>query len=283
MELRNEILDDYKRYCERKILDEFRVKTPNQFDPIYAYHRYKCRIIESLPREVKEARCLAVPESLRAAYADIRKDITLGSCLRKYQSRKLKQLDYDDDMLSHWGIQHFHLGKELESDGFVKRTKELLFIHFDNHTAHIIGIFNHNSWCDLDLIEIMHSNWPDRMLAFRMDSGMKKLSEEEYRVLRRKNANANIVLDDGTEYINPGLGVTSNGSPINAVVNSQKVMMMLNNQFEIIKLNFPQIVEKANTDTPLCSATIGLKVDNRTKQLVFNIKEIGFNFTINAE
>ena len=33
-------------------------------------------------------------------------------------------------MLSHWGIQHFHLGDVVESDGFVKRTKELLFVHF---------------------------------------------------------------------------------------------------------------------------------------------------------
>ncbi|SNX50820.1 hypothetical protein VTH8203_04494 [Vibrio thalassae] len=37
VELRNEILDDYTRYCERKIPDEFKVSTPIHYDPIYSY------------------------------------------------------------------------------------------------------------------------------------------------------------------------------------------------------------------------------------------------------
>lgn len=280
MELRNEILDDYTLYCERKIREEFRAKTSTQYDPIYSYQRYKCRIIESIPREVKEAKCFSVPNEFRAAYAKIKKDIESGAPLRKYQSRKLKQLDYDDDMLSHWGIQHLHLSHDLQGDGFVRRTGDLLFVHFDDCSAHIIGIFNHSSWCDLDLIEIMHSNWADRMSAFRMESGTQKLIEEEYKVLRSKHANANIVLSDGTEYMNPGLGVTANGSPINAIVNSQKVIAMLNHRFETIKVNMPQILEMAKCREALSNATIGLEVDNRTKQLIFKIKEIEFCFTI---
>ncbi|GIU17228.1 hypothetical protein [Shewanella sp. MBTL60-112-B1] len=280
MELRNEILDDYTRYCERKILEEFRAKTPNQYDPIYSYQRYKCRIIESMPREVKEVKYFSVPNEFCSAYEQIKKDIESGEPLRKYQSRKLKQLDYDDDMLSHWGIQHLHLSDELQGDGFVRRTGDLLFVHFDNCSAHIIGIFNHSSWCDLDLIEIMHSNWPDRMSAFRMESGMQKLTEEEHKVLRGKHANANIVLEDGTEYMNPGLGVTANGSPINAVLNSDKVIAMLNHQFETIKVNMPQILEAAKCQETLNNVTIGLEVDNKTKQLVFKIKEFEFYFTI---
>ena len=143
MELRNEILDDYTRYCERKILDEFKVDTPTHYEPIYSYQRYKCRIIDSIPREVKEANSFIVPNKFQSAYTAIKSDIEAGNPLRKYQSRKLKQLDYDDDMLSHWGIQHLHLSLECQSDGFVKRTGELLFVHFDSAYAHIIGIFNH--------------------------------------------------------------------------------------------------------------------------------------------
>ncbi|MUL15778.1 hypothetical protein [Aliivibrio fischeri] len=280
MELRNEILDDYTCYCERKISEEFQAKTLSQYDPIYSYQRYKCRIIESIPREVKEAKCFSIPNEFRSVYAKIKKDIESGEPLRKYQSRKLKQLDYDDDMLSHWGIQHLHLSDELQGDGFVRRTADLLFVHFDNCSARIIGIFNHSSWCDLDLIEIMHSNWSDRMSAFRMESGIQKLTEEEHKVLRGKHANANIVLDDGTEYMNPGLGVTANGSPITAVVNSHKVIAMLNHQFETIKVNIPQILEVAKCRETLNNVTIGLEVDNKTKQLIFKIKEIDFLFTI---
>lgn len=229
---------------------------------------------------MKEANGFIVPNEFQSAYSAIKSDIEAGNPLIKYQSRKLKQLDYDDDMLSHWGIQHLHLSSECQKDGFVKRTGELLFVHFDGAYAHIIGIFNHRSWCDLDLIEIMHENWADRMAVFRMDSGMRKLTETEYKALRAKHANANIIVNDGTEYMNPGCGVTANGSPINAVINSQKVIAMFNQQFETIKANMPQILEFAQCSEDLNSATIGLEMDNETKQLVFTIKEIDFFFTI---
>ncbi|URM16113.1 hypothetical protein KLJ63_17365 [Vibrio splendidus] len=214
------------------------------------------------------------------AYAAIKNDILIGNSLRKYQSRKLKQLDYDDDMLSHWGIQHLHLTTELESDGFVKRTRELLFVHFDNGSAHVIGIFNHKSWCDLDLIEIMHKNWPHCLPAFGKSSAMNKLTEEQYKVLRAKHANANIIVSDGTEYMNPGLGVTANGSPVMAITNSHRVIDMFNQKFEIIKANITQILQESPSSKNLEIATIGLEVDSETKQLVFRIKEIDLFFTI---
>ncbi|MFD2267640.1 hypothetical protein ACFSL3_10695 [Vibrio thalassae] len=47
-----------------------------------------------------------------------------------------------------------------------------------------------------------------------------------------------------------------------------------------IKANMPQILESAQCSEELNSATIGLEVDNETKQPVFTIKEINSFFTI---
>ena len=282
MELVNEILDDYTKYCRDELVTEFGTYQTGSYDPIYLYQRYKCRIISNVARTVKESSELLVPEKYRSSYLNIKADIEIGNSLKKYQSRKLKSLDYDDDMLSHWGIQHFHLGSNIEHDGFIYRTKELLFVHFNANGAHILGVFNHQSWCDLNLIEIMHNNWLDIMTIYKMDSGMRALTENEYKTLRNKHTNANVIVSDGTEYMNPGMGVTANGSPINSVLNSQKVIHMFNQYFSNIKLNFEHILVSANYQGGSDFFTIGVEVNRITKQLVFKIKELEFNFTLSS-
>src|SRR5690554_5425257 len=125
MEFLNEILDDYSEYCHRKLQAEFGSYSQGSYDPIYLYQRYKCRIIDKRVRSVSEAQELVIPEKYTAAYEDIVNSIKSGKCLKKYQSRNLKNLHYDDDMLSHWGVQHLHLGQIIEQDGFVARTGDL--------------------------------------------------------------------------------------------------------------------------------------------------------------
>lgn len=141
---------------------------------------------------------------------------------------EIKQLNYDDDMLSHWGVQHLHLSSEIENDGYVKRTRELLFVLFRDTKAYLIGIFDHNSWCDTDIIKIIHYNWPKELTIFKTNSDTKKLTSQEYKTLRSKNACSTIVMDDGTEYLSPAFGVTSNGAPISATLNSNNIIHTLN-------------------------------------------------------
>ena len=100
-----------------------------------------------------------------------------GNSLKKYQSRMLKKLDYDDDMLSHWGIQHLHLGLQVQADGYVERTGELLFVFFKGANAYVIGIYNHTSWCDIDIIESIHKNWPSELALYKSNSNAPSLTK----------------------------------------------------------------------------------------------------------
>lgn len=282
MEIISEILGDYKEYCHQKLTGEFGASYQGSHDPIYLYHRYKCRIIEKRTRAVRETSELVVPVKYEVAYQEIHSAINTGACLKKYQSRKLKKLECNDDMLSHWGIQHFHLGQKLEPDGFVKRTGDLLFIHFSNSEAHILGIFDHGAWCDLDLVQIMHNNWPDQLAIFKSNSNTAPLTDAEYKTLRKKHVNANVIVSDGTEYLCPGMGVTANGAPLYAVLNSDKIIFMFNRAFELIRDNIEQILKSDPQQRKSTSVTVGIEFLNDTNTIAYKIKETGFLFTLSS-
>jgi len=203
-----------------------------------------------------------------------------GRNLKKYQSRKLKTLDYDDDMLSHWGVQHFHLSSAVDNDGFVSRTGDFLFVHFSKNEAHILGVFNHTAWCDIDVIEKIHENWPLELSGCQSGSDSRTLTEDEYKILRRKNANASVRVKDGTEYLCPGMGVTSNGAPMFAILSSQQVIFMFNSAFDLIKENIEHILTSDPEKRISKTITIGMEI--RDEASIYKVKETGFKFTLSG-
>jgi len=283
VKITNEILDDYSAHCHQMLIDEFGSYNQKEYDPIYLYQRYKCRVITSNKRVTFESLELFIPDKYRGAYLVIKSDIERGNPLKKYQSRQLKNLDYDDDMLSHWGVQHFHLGGILDADGYISRTGELLFVHFTQTKAYILGIFSHDSWCDLDIIEVMHSNWPQELEMYKSDVISQRLTSKDHKVLRNKHANTNVTVNDGTEYFAPGMGVTANGAPINAVLNSDRLIFVLNSAFELIEKNISLILNSDPSKSKLEQLTIGLESLISSDSFVFNIKETGFKFTLSNE
>ncbi|OUS72056.1 hypothetical protein B5G52_09385 [Pseudoalteromonas sp. A601] len=280
MVLRNEILNDYSVYCDQKLKSEFGQYSDVNNDPIYLYQRYKCRIIEERQRRVNTPSNLVIPDAHKRAYDNIVSDIENGNPLRKYQSRNLKNLNYDDDMLSHWGVQHLHLGEFIESDGFINRTGKLLFVYFTNESANIIGFFGHGVWCDLDLIEIMHANWPQELSVYKKYSDASKLTTDEYQALRSINGNANITVQDGTEYLCPGMGVTGNGAPVNAILNSDKVILNFNQEYELIVENIDKVLAADPEGRSSDTVTIGVELDQNSKEFVYIVKETSFRFTL---
>lgn len=281
VDLVNRILDDYEEYCGNILASEFINYKPSKQGSILEYHRYKYRIVSTRHRKVAEANDLYIPEHHLSAYTEIVNDITNGMPLKKYQSRNLKNINYDDDMLSHWRIQHFHLGSVLEKDGFVKRTKELLFIFFTKQKAYILGVFSHGAWCDLDIIEIIHQNWPNELMRYKSENTGKVLTADEYKILRHRNYNTTIAVKDGTEYFGPGLGVMLGGSPVEAVTNVHRLMMIFERDFENIGLNIDQILNAGEVNKTLeGTATIGWEIDHTKRNFIYKIYETGFRFTL---
>lgn len=281
MKLVNEIIEDYSDHCERILRREFTDYPSIACDPIYLHERYLCRIIQPKKRAVLEANNLVIPALYSNSYGNIKSDIELGNNLAKYQSRKLKELDYDDDMLSHWKIHHFHLDTTIDSDGFVSRTCDLLFLHFSDIACHILGVFDHSSWCDIDLIETIHQNWPSALAACKLNSSSNPLREEEYKILRANKMCASVVTQDGTEYISPGLGVLSNGAPLFSVLNSQNTIYTIVQDFKYISDNIDQILCDCTVSRKKDVLTIGLDVEEGSGEMNYVVKETGLKFRLN--
>jgi len=70
-----------------------------------------------------------------------------------------------DLMLSTWGVHHFHLSKAPGPRQFNERTGDLLFGVVRPDDAYLIGIYNHKSWPDQDIVRILWRNWPNEGLV----------------------------------------------------------------------------------------------------------------------
>jgi len=73
-----------------------------------------------------------------------------------------------DQLLAEWGIHHLHLSDQIDGDGFVKRTDDVLFAIFKDDAAYLIGIYGHpgtDNWARQDIFATLVRNWPDRGLV----------------------------------------------------------------------------------------------------------------------
>ena len=281
MKIFNDIINDYNEYCKRRLIEEFGSCSYEKLDPILIYHRYKIRIIAPKKRKIEESKTITIPDKYMQSYCDIKKDILNGEQLRKYQSRKLKNINFNDDMLCHWGVHHFHLGNTIEKDGFVSRTKELLFIYFTSNTAYIIGFFNHKSWCDRDVIEVLHNNWPEEIEKYKINiSRAPSLTSEQYKNLRAAHYEIHVTTKDGSVYMPPGHGTFTTGDPVKGFQNVQAVFRNFKNDFEIIQNNMSQILESDPMKRVSEKITIGMRICHDSKCFIYKIKETGFEFVL---
>lgn len=278
----NKILKDYERYCIKQLKKEFIRYKPSKLSPIVDYQRFKYRTISVKPRRVVEPSNLVIPDRYQLIYNKIVSDIVSGEPLRKYQSKKLKNEKYNDDMLSHWKIQHFHLGDSLGKDGFVKRSGDLLFVYLKEDCAYIIGFYQHGSWCDIDIIEVIHNNWPKELIEFKSEKKSKSITQDEYKRLRANGYNTTIVVSDGTEYFGPGFGVVSGGCPATASAKALIVKKRFMSDFDLICENFDCILSSGSIDVLVPDiVSIGLEMNDLEQRFVYVIREINFKFTLN--
>lgn len=165
------------------------------------------------------ARELELTPEIRAGVAAAERDLTVGADLTPRLSRKLLKRGFNDKMLNDWGIHHLHLGLSMEPEGrFVTRTGDVLFVLFRDNDAYLIDVRAHGAWCDDDLVEIVHTNWPETIRQFRLEgvSGFE-LTTEQRTNLRNKNANAGVTVRDGTFYAGIGGGLVGSAANLRAV------------------------------------------------------------------
>lgn len=124
-----------------------------------------------------------------------------------------------DHLLWDYGIHHFHLSREVDKTGFVKRSDYLLFAIVTGENAYFVDIRPHHApdgleWVRQDMLNIVYSNWPEIVEPHKLRgvSGTV-VTDEQKAELRRKNCN--LVTDIGGHAIAPiGGGTAGDGSSV---------------------------------------------------------------------
>ena len=140
-----------------------------------------------------------------------------GEELMPYLSKKVRNADYSDGLLWHYGMHHFHLSSRMESAEFVKRSDYLLFVMVTNEDVFFVDVRKHHDpqnllWVRQNLLDIVHANWPE-ITRSRSLTGTRgtALTDEEIKVLRDKNTN--VALGLGEITLAPlGFGSMADGS-----------------------------------------------------------------------
>ncbi len=124
-----------------------------------------------------------------------------------------------DGLLWDFGMHHFHLSREVEQNGFVKRSAYLLFAIVTEENAYFVDVRRHPrsgdlGWVRQDLLRIGHSNWPE-VIDPNILQGVKEtaLADAEKQELRCKNINNTTQIED--KAIAPiGGGITTAGTSV---------------------------------------------------------------------
>lgn len=141
---------------------------------------------------------------------------------------KLKSLGKYRDLdllLNDWGVHHLHLSTELDADGFVKRSKPLLFAVFKQDTAYLIDIFDHGGWASDAIPEIILRNWPDAGIIHDLGILCSRESYTEIEKIGLRNAGLTTAYEanDGKVYMF-NAGLTTAGTSLHAVQAADQIL-----------------------------------------------------------
>lgn len=198
--------------------------------PIY-FFEYKLRTLEKQNYKVFMSKELGEnPKYLD--YKEVIEKIKIqaqnAEDLNKYLSRGIKNIQEPDRMLNDWGVMHMHLSNEIENDGCVKRTDDLLFLFRQSNELYFLDIFEHkNAWTRKRTMEILTNNWNIvKPMGFEPDSLMVKPSEEDIKALRDAGINTPFIVGNEA-YMSTGGGMTTVGTNIESTFKKNDIMKFM--------------------------------------------------------
>lgn len=171
-----------------------------------------------------------IPKEVSAGWDKLKQRIEIGEDLKFNLSKRIHKFDYKDPMLNDWGVHHFHLN-EKPSGEFIHGTELLVFALLVDDVFYAIGVYNHNSWADQDIVETMHRNWPTVLEGYKLTiiETKNQFTETERLKLRKATVNSFVTVKDGTIYAPIGGGVSGSGFGTQSVMRMIHHKQMLNN------------------------------------------------------
>lgn len=209
------------------------------------YLNWRSRFIPARPRDVHLASELMASSKYtehRVAVDELARKIRASEDLTPHLSRAVatpyvphvsrppkRHRRADLDLLvAEWGLHHLHVSSTIASDGFVERGNDLLFGHFADQDAYLIGIFPHGSWAIKEIARVCVRNWPSAEI-FHVARGALRLSQpdaDDDTRLRLRQAGVTSFLEiDGKVYMPQGQ--TTAGTPMHATESSNQLMHAL--------------------------------------------------------
>ncbi|MFT4416036.1 hypothetical protein ACLM5H_19425 [Fredinandcohnia humi] len=209
-----DFLEDWKRY-QKMQLERIGYIIDRNWDLqeiSYNYFNWIRRVILPQRRKIYISKEFSCPHKHQKGLKMLEEKIIKGEHIWPHLSRKLKDLEYNDDLLNDWGIHHLHLGEQVESDGYIKRTGSVLFARFDKLNAYFIDVMDHRSFTKQKMIEIIHRNWPDSIENFRL-KGVQNINgiitDDNIASFRKSGVLSFIQIEPGVVYAPPGMGLTT--------------------------------------------------------------------------
>ena len=246
-------IDFYKDWidCIKKILDSYGYEiNPNikSEDIAINYFNLKKRFVEATPRKIFTSKEFSCPDELKEGLELVKKKIKNGDNISPHLSKKITNLDFNDQILNDWGIHHLHLGTKIYKKGFVNRTNKILFVKFDKESAYLIDVKTHNSWEEQEIVRIIHKNWPELIKEYQVQGmNMKKgFTDDEIKKFRENGITAAVKMDDGTTYILLGGGYSTSKTSIEVVRIHDYVAKHIHKLEEHVKNNIKNFINAAS-------------------------------------
>jgi hypothetical protein len=176
----------------------------------------------------------ALPADLQTAAEGIIAKTNRGEDLAGHLSRASLDAGGSDGLLIDWALHHLHISthKTRPSDPFFARTGPVMFVFFTAESAYFTDIHPHgrDTWTRLELLTIIHKNWPDVLEPHRLKGvtgTTRTISDPGLLAKLRAGGVNHPVTIDGKVYFAPGGGVTSAGTSLKIGEAADAIMIEL--------------------------------------------------------
>jgi hypothetical protein len=206
------------------------ISSINEEEIPFVYFNAEKRRPDQRVRNIAIADTFSCPSNLQKGWKQLRSLVESGSDITPYLSKLISRLTKKDSMLNDWGVHHFHLGEAMKGD-FINRTGPLLFSLVTKDKFYAIGVYEHGSWADSDIVETIHRNWPEVVKHYQLNGvqSTTEITEEQRLTLRAKNVNSFVAVSDGTVYAPIGGGVVGAGYNWQSIMQTDRQKSILEN------------------------------------------------------
>jgi len=240
--------------------------------------------IEISPR--LKAKIKSLPQNLQVGIKSVISEASSGADLLPRHSRRIKNNDYSDPLLNDWGIFHLHLGDTIESDGFIKRSGELLYVFIHKDHLYFLDVLKHE-WADRSLVEVIHKNWPNAISRHRL-IGIDLVedvapTDANVSLFRKAGLSYLYKTADGTVYGPLGGGYAASGDSIDAVRRSHMTLGWLNWVEESVNKNKNNLANIIYEATGKKLDSLNLKLVNKNGKFYVLETQSGAMYLVNSD